>query len=82
MAMARPVVAALSCVAPIDAIAGDELVSADSATDYVREISALLQAPERSAAVGQAGRVRVIKAYSWEAHLSRIDRHLTAKASA
>ena len=76
MAMARPVVAAQSCVAAIDACVGEELVSADAAQDYVREIDALLRSPQRAAAVGQAGRARVLLGYSWDAHLSKIDRHL------
>jgi polysaccharide biosynthesis protein PslH len=76
MAMARPVVAATSCVEAIDARSGEELVAASDVSDFVREINALLQDPGRAAAVGQAGRHRVVSSYSWAAHLGRIDRYL------
>jgi sugar transferase (PEP-CTERM/EpsH1 system associated) len=76
MAMARPVVAATSCVEAIDARSGEELVAASDVSDFVREINALLQDPARAAAVGQAGRHRVVSNYSWAAHLGRIDRYL------
>jgi sugar transferase (PEP-CTERM/EpsH1 system associated) len=76
MAMARPVVAAQSCVDAIDAHAGTELVSALATPDFVREISTLLASPAQATALGQAGRQRVVQSYSWQAHLSRIDAHL------
>jgi len=76
MAMARAVVAATSCVAAIDARSGEELVSASHASDFVQEINALLNNPARVAALGHAGRLRVVSSYSWAAHLGRIDRYL------
>jgi sugar transferase (PEP-CTERM/EpsH1 system associated) len=79
MAMARPVVAARSCVHAIDATEGTELIAADTAEDYVREVDALLCKPGRALAIGQAGRARVLEAYSWEAHLRKIDRFLPAQ---
>jgi glycosyltransferase involved in cell wall biosynthesis len=79
MGMARPVVASQSCVEAIDARAGDELISAAACDDFVREIDALLKAPARAAAVGQAGRRRVLRSYSWAAHMVGIDRYLNAK---
>jgi len=82
MAMARPVVATQSCVQAIDAEDGKGLISAADAADFVREIDALLQAPARAAAVGQCGRMRVVKSYSWAAHLAGIDRYLDAKPQA
>jgi sugar transferase (PEP-CTERM/EpsH1 system associated) len=76
MAMARPVVASQSCVEAIDARAGEELVSAAEAADFVREIDALLKAPARAVAVGQSGRQRVLQSYSWDAHLGSLDQYL------
>lgn len=76
MAMARPVVASKACADVIDARVGSELVSAAHAPDFVREIDALLKAPVRAAALGQAARTRV-EASSWAAHLGRLDRYLT-----
>jgi glycosyltransferase involved in cell wall biosynthesis len=76
MAMARPVVAAGSCVAAIAAEPGRELLAADSPADYVQQLDRLLTAPTQAAAIGQAGRRRVLESYSWTAHLSGIDQHL------
>jgi len=78
MAMARPVVAARSCVEAIEADSGAELIPADSAADFVREVDHLLRNPTQAHAIGTAGRARVLQAYSWSAHLSKIDRHLPA----
>lgn len=82
MAMARPVVASHSCVQAIDAQTGEELISAAESKDFVREIDALLRAPDLAAAVGQSGRLRVVKSYSWAAHLGGIDRYLDNKTLA
>ena len=79
MAMARPVVAARSCVQAIDATEGAELIAADAAEDFVREVDALLSQPERASAIGRAGRTRVLQAYSWDAHLRKIDRFIPAE---
>jgi glycosyltransferase involved in cell wall biosynthesis len=81
MAMARPVVAARSCVEAIAAEDGTELLSAVEAPEFVDQINALLSAPERAAAVGKAGRQRVVQHYSWAAHLSGIDRYLSPQPS-
>lgn len=82
MAMGRPVVASQSCVDAIDDLAGGELVSANSAEDFVREVNALLGSTERCSAMGLAGRNRVLQSYSWFAHLSKIDRYLEARSPA
>ena len=82
MAMARPVVASQACVDAIDARVGEELISASQVNDFIFEIGALLNAPERSAAVGAAGRSRVLKSYSWTAHLGVIDHYLKPRLTA
>jgi len=82
MAMARPVVASQSCVEAIDARSGEELVSAKEAIDFIREIDALLRAPARAAALGHSGRQRVVKSYSWDAHLGILDLYLDAQCLA
>jgi sugar transferase (PEP-CTERM/EpsH1 system associated) len=82
MAMARPVVAAQTCVEAIAARPGVDLIGAELAEDYVQAIEALLARPERALALGAAARECVLGAYSWEAHLSRIDRQLDAGVSA
>ncbi|MFY7863780.1 TIGR03087 family PEP-CTERM/XrtA system glycosyltransferase [Roseateles sp.] len=78
MAMARPVVAARSCAQAIDAQVGLELLEAETAEDFVREVSSLLASASRSEDLGRAGRARVLANYSWDAHLSGIDQHLAA----
>jgi sugar transferase (PEP-CTERM/EpsH1 system associated) len=82
MAMARPVVASQSCVEAIDARSGEDLISASDATDFVREIDALLKAPTHATAVGRSGRQRVLQTYSWDAHLGRLDKYLGDRALA
>lgn len=82
MAMARPVVASRACAEAIDADGGVELSSAVDAPDFVRALEALLQSPARAKAMGLAGRERVIKRYSWAAHLSHIDHYLEAAPAA
>jgi glycosyltransferase involved in cell wall biosynthesis len=81
MAMARPVVAARSCVDAIGAEPGAELLSAEHAAEYVNEIDTLLREPARAAAIGAAGRRRVMQSCSWEANLSGFDRHLAGIAA-
>lgn len=78
MAMGRPVVASRSCAQAIEA-RSEELVCASGVGGFVREMDALLKAPARAAAVGQAARLRVVESYSWTAHLGGIDRYLGAK---
>ncbi len=76
MAMARPVVAARACVEAIEAREGHELLAAESAEDYAQAVSNLLQQAEHAAAIGAAGRQRVLDAYSWDARLAGIDQVL------
>lgn len=73
MAMARPVVAASTCVNAMDVSAGEHLLSATEAADYVAQVTALLQSPERAAAIGRAGRERVLAVYGWDARLAGLD---------
>ena len=82
MAMARPVVASQSCVDALEVRAGHEIFSAETAADFIKQISALLQSPEHLAAVGAAGRRRVLQSYSWDAHLAVIDPYLAQGAPA
>ena len=79
MAMGRPVVAASSCVSALEAQPGTEILAADDAADYVRCICQLLQEPESAQAIGSEGRRRVQKSYTWSAHMSVFDRHLTKR---
>lgn len=80
MAMARPVVAATSCVDAMDVAPGDEVLAAADEAGYIAEVDACLRAPDRAHAIGAAGRDCVVRRYSWPAHLGRIDAHLPAGA--
>lgn len=76
MAMGLPVVASIECAGPVDAVPGWDFLTAQTVEDYQREIETLLQSPDRAAAVGKAARKQVLKRYSWDAHLSVIDKYL------
>ncbi len=76
MAMARPVIASTACAGAIAAECGSELLAAGTPDDYIAHIDKLLADPARADAIGQAARQRVLVSYSWDAHLSRIDRYL------
>ncbi|MDR3394185.1 MAG: TIGR03087 family PEP-CTERM/XrtA system glycosyltransferase [Parasulfuritortus sp.] len=78
MAMARPVVAALTCTDAIGAESGRELIAAGMENEYVSAIDQLLENPVQVTAIGEAGRACVVMRYSWEAHLAKIDSYLTA----
>lgn len=82
MAMAQAVVAARSCAEAIDAQAGVELLPADSASDYVAAVGRLLDAPADARRIGHAGRQRVLRAYSWQAHLGHLDAHVAPRSPA
>ncbi|MDR1936639.1 MAG: TIGR03087 family PEP-CTERM/XrtA system glycosyltransferase [Candidatus Accumulibacter sp.] len=78
MAMGRPVVVARECARAVDAVAGRDFLPADGADEHLRQIAGLLDSPSLRAAIGEAARRRVLERYSWDAHLSVIDRHLDA----
>ncbi|HEY4080394.1 MAG TPA: TIGR03087 family PEP-CTERM/XrtA system glycosyltransferase [Burkholderiaceae bacterium] len=81
MAMARPVVAARSCVQGLSDDTQESsraVLPADDVADYVQLIAGLLRDSERAACIGSAGRARVLESFSWDAHLAGIDRHLDA----
>jgi sugar transferase (PEP-CTERM/EpsH1 system associated) len=78
MAMARPVVAAGSCVKAIapDALPG--LEPADDVDCYVERLTAWLADPAAADTAGRSARDFVLGAYSWDAHLAGLDRYLEA----
>jgi len=76
MAMGLPVVASSECSTAIDAVPERDFLTAGTVPEYVSQIEALLREPARSAAIGTAARRQVLARYSWDAHLSVIDRHL------
>ena len=76
MAMGVPVVTSIECAAAIDAIPERDFLTAGTVEAYSRQIDVLLSFPERAQSMGKAARERVVERYSWDAHLSRIDRYL------
>lgn len=76
MAMGKAVVASEACAGPIGATMGDELLAAGQPAEYVARIADLLADPARAADIGRAARERVLRDFSWDAHLSTLDRHL------
>jgi sugar transferase (PEP-CTERM/EpsH1 system associated) len=78
MAMARPVVAAGTCVKAITPDAQSGLRPADDVADYVEQLTQLLADAAAADAAGRSGRDFVLGAYSWDAHLAGLDRHLEA----
>jgi len=76
MAMARPVVAAASCVRAITGTPLPGLLPAETEGDYVERLGALLADRESVQAAGRSARDFVLGAYSWEAHLAGLDHHL------
>ncbi|RZL35553.1 MAG: TIGR03087 family PEP-CTERM/XrtA system glycosyltransferase [Rubrivivax sp.] len=79
MAMARPVVAASACVRAITANGLPGLQPADDALDYITSVAALLDDRASADAAGRSARQFVLEAYSWDAHLAGLDRHLDGR---
>lgn len=82
MAMARPVIAARSCADVIDARQGHELLAAETVDQYVTLVDELLRNPDRAQGIGNGGRLRVLDAYSWKAHLAAFERFIPATSAA
>ena len=78
MAMSRPVIASTECAAAVDAVFGQELLTATTPADFITEIDNLLRDSEHCTSIGQAARQKVLSRYSWEAHLGGMDKYLTA----
>lgn len=76
MAMKRPVIATTECAEPVDADKQSELLTASLPGEFIDKIETQLNNPETATRIGQAARARVIARYSWEAHMSVIDRYL------
>lgn len=77
--MGLPVVASKQCAAAIDAVPGWDFLTAGAVSEYVVEIDSLLSEPKRAESVGASARRRILAVYSWDAHLSRIDRYLDSQ---
>lgn len=76
--MARPVVAATTCVHAITSAPQAGLLSAESEAGYAEQLQALLADPQAGDQAGAEARAFVLRHYSWDAHLAGLDRHLEA----
>lgn len=78
MAMGAAVVTSNECTSAIDATPERDFLTAGTVAAYSRQIDEALNSPDRVQVMGKAARSRVVERYSWEAHLSKIDRYLEA----
>lgn len=81
MSMERPVVASVECASAVDAVIGEELLTAVTPREFMDAIESQLVDPAAAKAIGTAARHRVVAQYSWEAHLNGIDRYLGTSSS-
>lgn len=77
MAMAKAVVAHAECALPINAVLGEELLSASTAEEFLAMINNCISDPALADAIGVRARQRVLRDYDWETNLSKIDRYLS-----
>jgi sugar transferase (PEP-CTERM/EpsH1 system associated) len=76
MAMAVPVIASQECSTAIDAVPERDFLTAGTISQFVSQLEAILRESDRARSIGAAARERVLARYSWDAHLSTIDRYL------
>ena len=76
MAMAKPVVASAQCVSAIDTVDGVEILSANTALDFINNIDYLINNKNEAYLIGCAARNRIIESYSWNSHLKGMDKYL------
>jgi sugar transferase (PEP-CTERM/EpsH1 system associated) len=81
MAMERPVVMSRMSAASLSAIAGQELEVADEAGEFAAKIVALLRNPSLAEAMGLRARERILRDYSWQRTLERIETLLNGAPS-
>ncbi len=73
MAMAKPVVATTAANTGIGAAPGVEILIADDAHSSATAVISLLGNDRRRAAIGEASRARVMKDFTWNRQLARLD---------
>ncbi|MGH8218570.1 MAG: TIGR03087 family PEP-CTERM/XrtA system glycosyltransferase [Steroidobacteraceae bacterium] len=78
MAMGVPVVCSSEASRGVDVVAGEQLLAASTANEYVEAIETVLGSSEVRARLARAGRERVLTHHSWNGSMARLDRLLTA----
>ena len=74
MAMGRPVVSTTVGAEGIEATSGVDILLADQADSFARQIWALLSYPEAADRIAQAGRKLVTETYDWRICLGELER--------
>lgn len=72
MAMAKPVIASAEAAEGISARVGEELLVAVGEDQFISKINSLLE-DDNGAAIGRAGRERVLADYSWDTNIGEIE---------
>jgi sugar transferase (PEP-CTERM/EpsH1 system associated) len=73
MAMGVPVVASELAARGIDAVAGEHLMTATTASDYATAVSRLMRSPDLRNQFSAAGRHRMETHHSWTKSMQRLD---------
>lgn len=73
MALGTPVVASRQAAKGVDALAGEHLLVADSAQQWISVIDKLLGQPLWRQKLSHAARARILSHHSWDASLRRLD---------
>ena len=76
MSMSKPVVASQECVSAIDTTDGLDILSAESAEDFIYKIQLLVEKQCNAESIGRSARLNVLEKYSWTSHLKKIDAHI------
>ncbi len=82
MAMARPVVVSPMGLEGIDARDGEELLVAESADAFARQVGRVLNGEVSGDELGRAARTKVMRDFSWETALPLLDRWFDGRAVA
>lgn len=77
MACGVPVVASPQVLSALSAVPEQDLLIADDPQEFANQVLALLEHPQRRAAVGKAGRLYVEAEHRWEIIVERLERIYT-----
>ena len=77
MAMERPVVMSKLCAASLSAVPGREIETAETAEGFSEKVLTLLGDHDRARAMGREARARVLRDYSWDDTMERMNMRLS-----
>ena len=76
MAMAKAIVVSKGAMTGIAAKSGDQLICADTLTEWVDACTSLALDPDEARRMGRAARKLMLEVYNWQAQFARLDRML------